>query len=125
MTVTVFRTGGYSLIDALMVVFIVGLLTAILTPNLRRAVATANDAATKAYIHHVIKGVEAERDIATMTLPAAKTCAALAHLRADPLSVASCVYDPDVANETYTISATSVTGKRFYYNGAEVVQLEP
>jgi type IV pilus assembly protein PilA len=122
--VTALRTSGYSLVDILMVVFVVGLLAAILTPNLRRAVATANDAATKAYIHHVIKGVEAERDIATMTLPPAKTCAALTHLQADPLSVASCTYVPNAANETYTVTATSVTGKTFYYDGAEVVELE-
>lgn len=114
---------GFTLIELLIICAILGILIAVLLPNLLGAVNRAEDTATKAYIHHVVKGVESARDGNTNALPLSQSCAALTYLPKDPQSVANCRYDPEPERDRYTITAVSVNNKTFVYDGSEIVLL--
>ncbi len=115
---------GFTIIELLIVSAILGILIAITVPNLWSAVGKANDTAVRGYISHVVNGIEAGRDRETYKLPSAQSCAALIHLVTDPASVNACSYDAEPERDFYTVTAVSVTGKTFQYNGSEVVQIE-
>lgn len=63
------------------------------------------------------------RNNTAFRIPERQSCAALIHIRDNPTSVASCTYEPDLKGDTYTITATSVTGKTFHYDGSEIIAL--
>ena len=111
---------GFTLIELLVVCAVLGIIVAVLLPNLLAAVNRTEDTATKTYIHHVVKGIEAARNSTTYALPLPQTCAALTKTLRSPESVASCLYEPDPSSDRYTVTAVSVNGTKFVYDGAEI-----
>lgn len=117
-------TAGLSVVETLLSTSILSILAVAAIPHLQSAVGAAQDLATQAYVHHVIKGVEIERGNVETTLPERQSCADLTHVRRDPASVSSCLYEPDMNKDSYTVTATSVTGTTFHYDGSEVLRLK-
>lgn len=121
---TVSKNAGFSLMELLIVTAILGILLSVTMPNLLQAISRANDTASKAYINHVVNGVEAAREGRKNALPPTQNCAAFVNIPADPESVKSCEYTADLDHDSYKVTAVSVTGKTFQYDGSKIILVE-
>ena len=118
------KHSGFTLIELLIVIAIIGVLAAVLVPNLMTARSTANDTAAKAYMREVLTGIETARDLGSNALPPpSKTCAELASKASDPGAVIGCWYKPDTSAFGYTLTVQSASKRYFQFDGEQTVVL--
>jgi type IV pilus assembly protein PilA len=112
---------GMTLLELLIVIAILGLLAAVLMPNVLSAQRRAHDGAVQSFVYQVVAGVEAGRNMGSQSIPTAPlTCFPYTSTAANPSSVKQCKYEPDVATDTYKVTAESVSGTVFQFDGTSI-----